>query len=146
MKATVTSFRTSESLFTPYNKVPYRNFAHCFSVMPILLVQFIIIPPIDYYYFLLMRLEASNFQFSVHITTENSCPWLTHSPGFFPVQKSSVPSPSLQVSELTLQPGLQEEAKATSSACMSTCFHCSLTQICCLSHTVVLPDPLLTNN
>lgn len=107
MKATVTSFRTSESLFTPYNKVPYPNFAHCFSVMPILLVQFIIIPPIDYYCFLLMGLEASNFQFSVHITTENSCPWLTHSPGFFPVQKSSVPSPSLQVSELTLQPGLQ---------------------------------------
>ena len=84
MTTIVTSFRTSESLFTPYNKVPYPNFARCFSVMPILLVQFIIIPPIDYYYFLLMSLEASNFQFSVHITTENSCPWLTHFARFLP--------------------------------------------------------------
>lgn len=145
MAIIVISFRTSESLFTPISKVQYPHLIHCFSVKSILFLHFIIIPSTEYY-FLLISIKASSFQFFVHITAGNICPKLTYSSSFFPAQSLQCFTLSLQVSVLTLLPGFPEKSKATPLGWMSiSCLSCSLTQTC-LSHTVVFLPPLFSKH
>lgn len=144
MAIRVISFRTSESLFAPCSKVRYPHLIHCFYVKSILFLQFIIISSTESY-FLLISIKASSFQFLVHITAGNIRPKLTHSSSFFPAQSLRCFTLSLQVSVLTLWPGLPEKSQATPLARMAIpCLSFSMTQIR-WSHTVLFPTLLFTN-
>ena len=138
MTIIITSFTTSES-FIISNKVPYPNLAPCFSMMPILFIQFII-PPIDYCYFLLLSLKASNFQFFVHITVENSCAWLIHSPGSFLPWAFSAFSPLCRFQSLLYNLASQRRPKLLPYLRVP-CFNCSLTQTCWVKPYYCFPSP-----
>ena len=138
MTIIITSFTTSES-FIISNKVPYPNLAPCFSMMPILFIQFII-PPIDYCYFLLLSLKASNFQFFVHITVENSCARLIHSPGSFLLWAFSAFSPLCRFQNLLYNLASQRRPKLLPYLHVP-CFNCCLTQTCWVKPNYCFPSP-----
>lgn len=144
MTIIIISFRTSESFITSH-KVPHPNLAPCFSMLPILFIQFIIIPPVDHCHFLLLSLKASCFQFLVHITVENSCAQLIHSPGSFLLWAFSAFSPLCRFQSLLYNLVSQRRPKLLPYLHVP-CFNFSLTQTCWLSHAIVFPAPLLTNN
>lgn len=144
MTIIITSFRTSESFITS-NKVPYPNLAPCFSKMPFLFIQFVIIPPVDYCYFLLLSLKASSFQYFVHITVESSCPQLIHSPGSFLLWALSAFCPLCMFQSPLYNLASHRRSKLLSYLHVP-CFNCSLTQTCWLSHTISQPLFLLTIN